>query len=452
MNKFDQHIKNKLTEQQAPPFDAWKNIESKLDETKKRRIIPFIFWLSSSAACIGIFTFMYFNNKEEKIQLKQQIVSSKNIEKSSQRSISKSDELEHSTLKNSDINNFINIVNKEDKHFKSNSYKNNLDHSILKNSVIDYTDSNASINFYIDNHLNKIKESTDNQHSDLDSQNNIDYLAINQKDIQQNISNEKSIEEILNEKEKSVNVESIEIEPKTKFSVSTFVSPTMFLKDESILSQSFDTHEISNKISLSYGAKIAYQVNDKLKIRSGISKLDFDQNTKDIVTARISTNGISTIEPLSSAVKLSNNNIRYNSNVQVLSNHEAYPITFYTSQENTMNQKVEFLEIPLEIEYNLLQKSKFNFSLIGGGSYMILTKNDIFIDNNIYGRSKLGKAENLNDFSYSVNAGLKFEYFISEKAGINLEPNYKFLLNPLKDLSNKDNSLLGIGLGFSYKF
>ena len=99
-------------------------------------------------------------------------------------------------------------------------------------------------------------------------------------------------------------------------------------------------------------------------------------------------------------------------------------------------------EIPLEIEYRLINNSRFNFSVIGGGSYMILTKNDIYIDNNTFGRNKLGKAENLNDF----------EYLLSQKAGINLEPNYKFLINPLKDFSNKDNSLLGIGLGFSYKF
>ena len=95
MNKFDQHIKKKLSQQQAPPLDAWKNIEEKLDDKKKKRAVPFIFWISSSAACIGIASVFYFLNTKEINTIDNNIVKTKTIDKSSQKNniISKSNTL-----------------------------------------------------------------------------------------------------------------------------------------------------------------------------------------------------------------------------------------------------------------------------------------------------------------------------------------------------------------------
>ena len=39
MNKFDQHIKDKLSQPQLPPMDAWKNIQEKLDENQCTALI-----------------------------------------------------------------------------------------------------------------------------------------------------------------------------------------------------------------------------------------------------------------------------------------------------------------------------------------------------------------------------------------------------------------------------
>ena len=45
MKKFDQYIKDNLSQPQTPPLDAWKNIEEKLDkkEKKKQEINPCYF-------------------------------------------------------------------------------------------------------------------------------------------------------------------------------------------------------------------------------------------------------------------------------------------------------------------------------------------------------------------------------------------------------------------------
>ncbi|WP_298775370.1 hypothetical protein [uncultured Empedobacter sp.] len=67
MNKLDQHIKDKLSQPQLPPTDAWKNIQQKLDEKeKKKRIVPIFYWISSTAACLvaGISVYYYFNQND----------------------------------------------------------------------------------------------------------------------------------------------------------------------------------------------------------------------------------------------------------------------------------------------------------------------------------------------------------------------------------------------------
>ncbi|QTV06820.1 porin family protein [Faecalibacter bovis] len=448
MNKFDHHIKNKLSEHQTPPIDAWKNIEEKLDQKKKKRIIPFIFWISSSAACLGIAGVTYFFHAKENTTNQPEIV---HKDKTINSILKKNNTLD--SLNNlKDTNKIINIVNNGNKHSKSESYNKTNQLNSVKNSDFKSAENDYN-NFDLGEYLGTKKTNSTNNQQVIDEKIFSNQLITqNQIDQKDESNKEKTIEEILIEEKAKVDLDPKKLDPKTKFSVSTFVSTSTFLKEESILSNSFNTHEIDNKVTVAYGAKLAYQINDKLKIRTGISKLDFDQNTKDVVMASTSAIQSTNVIPLSSNIRTNNNNIKYNGNLQVITNHQDYPTTFYSTEKNTMNQRVEFLEIPVEIEYRLNNKSQFNIYLVGGGSYMILTKNDIFIDNQTYGRSKIGKAENLNDYSYSANAGLKFEYLLSEKAGINLEPNYKFLINPLNNFSNKENSLLGIGIGFSYKF
>ena len=128
-------------------------------------------------------------------------------------------------------------------------------------------------------------------------------------------------------------------------------------------------------------------------------------------------------------------------------------MTMLSSDTNNMEQKVHYIEIPLEVEYKLASFDKFNLLATAGGSYYVVTKNTISLaDVNTRSQYKLGEASNLNDMSYSANAGVKLEYNLSNKSSINLEPNYRYMLNPLKNVDAKNPSLLGLNLGFSIKF
>ena len=54
--------------------------------------------------------------------------------------------------------------------------------------------------------------------------------------------------------------------------------------------------------------------------------------------------------------------------------------------------------------------------------------------------------------SYSANAGLKLEYLLSPKTSLNLEPNYRYMINSMNNVETKNPSLLGVNVGFSIKF
>ena len=438
MNKFDQNIKEKLIQNQEPPIDAWKNIESILDanQTKKRTLIPLYFWLSSTAACLVIGSIVYlFSNDPEPTHFSK----SKSIlvhKKNKTRSITNQDTQVKIESPDSDIQVINNVEN----------YVNNL--SINNKTTRPYIDINRDLIHYLNQfdwtNKTEFNQYNFNQHEDSQLQKEV-VLSTSKKEI--------DLEELLKKEDKEKEKESIKAKIEApKFAVSTYVSPTVLAQNKSFLSETFNSHEIVNNVEIAYGAKVAYQVNDKLNIRSGIGQYSINQSTKNLATTvPTSANGFG-IVTLNETTKNNHEHITYSSPIAIISNSNAYPETLLLDENNTMNQEISFVEIPLEIEYKIAKTKKFNFNIIAGASYMLLTKNNIFIDNQQFNRLDIGKANNLNKNSYSLNSSVKLEYNLNKKAGLNLEPNYKYLVNPTKNSNKTNNSLIGLNLGISYKF
>ena len=192
-----------------------------------------------------------------------------------------------------------------------------------------------------------------------------------------------------------------------RFSVSTFAAPVFYKNlGGNEISSEFDGNATNADVTISYGVKVAYAINKKFKIRTGISKIEVDNTTRDI--------GFS---PLSIAQQF--DNISGDSNVFALNNGrtDAAPIqegiTIPNIPENgsassfaengfvpgEINQQFGFIEIPVELEYALID-NKFGLNLIGGGSSLFLDKNSLEIvseDN----KSNLGKATNIKNIRFN---------------------------------------------------
>lgn len=436
MKKFDQHIKDKLTQPQVPPFDAWKNIEQKLDNKKKKRIIPI--WIASSAASVAAIVGIYYwmNQSNDSVTNPIEIVNHpNNIKKES-----------------SPFNNSLGQENKI-------SLERDSKEEIKRTSTVFYRQSktfskpNSALDVKFNSALNQLNNqqiiiNSDHTNEIVQSENSTkpDQKFEHKKQIEEN--KEKSLEEILKENDEKISIVKAE-QLKAKLSISSYVSPIVLVNQNSILSQEFDLNNIENKITTAYGANISYQINDKLKLKGGVAKINLDQMTKDVVTS----------EPAIASLTMANQtiergrkqNIRYHTSSAINSTKTQVTALNSVSEVNIMNQQVEFLEIPLEIEYQFLKEKKFSIAATAGTSYYLLTKNNIVLSNPVLGSRSIGEATNINDSHFSANAGVKIGYDINQNINLNLQPNIRFFMNQFQHSNQNSPALFGINLGLSFK-
>ncbi|WP_313581622.1 hypothetical protein [Chishuiella sp.] len=453
MNKFDQHIKDKLSQPHIPPLDAWKNIEKELNKKKKKnRIIPLLYFVGSSAACLVIGISLYYSNQLDTNQKELIHQSNKIVKKDASKRIKKS-------IDKSDLDNENSLlINHSDVAIVSTEKTLDYNKKIIKiksenssiNQIYSHSDEFTNENNSL---VNPNLGFTNQRNKDYDYQenNSIENKILSENDNQNDlIKQEKSLELVLKEEEKKQN-EKITIKSSPILAVSSYVNPMKMLGNKSILSDEFNDLSVKNNTTIAYGAKVSIRLNERINIRSGISKIDLEQSTDNVNYGRNSVDYL-----LSSSSSSQNfnyhNNIKYNNNVRVLSTN--YELNELTSSLNStqLEQKISFLEIPLELEYKLGMFKKINLLGTVGGSYYVVTKNSISVNDNNRVQYKIGTAANLNNSSYSANLGLKLQYLLSEKASIDLEPNYRYMINPLQNVDNKNPSLLGINMGFSFKF
>lgn len=447
--KLDSYFKEKLNQPQQAPTDAWDNIQSALDKKKKKYFIPFWIKISgvASIALLLIGSFMLINHlgtSTNQIEINsnlspfeefQSIVkSANNLTKNKSKNeyknnnIEKQNNLRFKQIENyntneSEVNN-TSIENDltEEKLIINNEWLNSLDNL---NSLLSYSSNRISFT-----ELNSIDEKLNNE--DLNA--SLDIIFDSKLD---NITLKKQ------EKFKPKKKQNIDF---NKFSISGFISPMALntFVGKSMLSDEMSDYKTDNNITLAYGIKGAYALNPKIKIRTGVSKIGFEQFTRNVpLIGNVSTNS-----SFNSTVTLQN--INYNSQLRVvklnkesLSNGELYLSTY-----GDMQQQSEYIEIPIEAEFTLFQNESIGISATGGGSTWLLSKNKIYVHGDNY-TEELGKANNLNKTSFSANAGLKFDMKISEDIYVNIEPNFKYLINTVNNIDQYNPYTIGVNAGIS---
>jgi len=257
----------------------------------------------------------------------------------------------------------------------------------------------------------------------------------------------------------SLNKEEISLAENTlspkKVRVSTMAAPIYydnFGSGTSIDSQ-FENNASSGEISISYGINLAYQISEKIKIRSGISKVDLSYNTKNIAfTAAVNPTELSSINYAGGNVpnfRIENRIVRPFSNLNASAEFNRASLASPTA--GYLNQKLGFIEVPLEIEYVIIDK-KIGLNIIGGGSTLFLNDNMISLNSTDFS-TNLGEANNLNNISFTTNLGVGLDYNISPQFQLNLEPILKYQLNTFtKTTGNVNPYYFGVYSGFSFKF
>ncbi|WP_242203395.1 PorT family protein [Aestuariivivens insulae] len=285
---------------------------------------------------------------------------------------------------------------------------------------------------------------------------NADSLAVAQTNTTD--TKEQSIEDLIDKDIKEL----IEEEKFNRWSVAPNAAPVYFnsLGEGSSIDPQFNTNAKSGELNMSYGIKASYAINKKLRIRSGINKVRLGYNTNDVVVFQSISSNENTISAalpnIDSSTKGNLNTISSSNNTLFASadnfNSKNGSSGLLASAESaSINQEFGYIEIPLEIQYTLLDK-KFGVNLIGGFSSFFLNENKVFSETSS-SRTLVGEANNINNVSYSANLGLGLNYKISKKLDLNVEPLFKYQINTFSNTSgNFKPYFIGVYTGFAIKF
>ncbi|MEZ2413783.1 outer membrane beta-barrel protein [Muriicola sp. E247] len=233
------------------------------------------------------------------------------------------------------------------------------------------------------------------------------------------------------------------------------IAPVFFssLAQGSPIHSSFRDNAKSGNVNMSYGLNVSYELGKKIKIRSGIHKVDFGYDTKDVTfssSLNANTNGI--INNIDYSLSSRNLVVRSNTRSGKLPTENAEDVAGPDPALNgKMVQEFGYLEVPLELSYEILD-NKFGLNLIGGLSSLFLVNNSVTLEADGI-LTEMGEANNLNDLNLSTNFGVGVSYRFNDKLQLNLEPMFKYQLNTFSETSgNFQPFSMGVYSGLNFRF
>lgn len=256
-------------------------------------------------------------------------------------------------------------------------------------------------------------------------------------------------------------------EKSDRWSLTAMASPTYYMRPD--LTRSDMADQVSTpeqpRISYSGGLSFSYKISRKLSIQSGLYYSSIGNKLDDIRSyAGFSkfdyTKGDHNFEVMTSSGPI------FTSNPDVFLSDIGGDrvVTRYTNDvfdpgkanlsyiNSALFQNFSYLEMPVFVRYKLIDKS-LDFNLIGGLSYNLLINNSVhaMIDGSKY---NVGKTAGLNSFMVSSSVGMGMEYSLSEKISLNLEPTFRYYLNPFSNIQSSSARPYSFGVfsGLSYRF
>ncbi len=119
---------------------------------------------------------------------------------------------------------------------------------------------------------------------------------------------------------------------------------------------------------------------------------------------------------------------------------------------SSIHQNFSYIEMPVFLRYKVVDGT-VGFNIIGGFSYNMLVNNSVYavFEGDKY---RVGKTEGVSNFMLSSSLGMGLEYTVTDNLSLNLEPTFRYYLNPFSTMPGLKNHPYSIGVfsGLSYKF
>ncbi|MBP2833364.1 hypothetical protein J8281_14305 [Aquimarina sp. U1-2] len=288
-------------------------------------------------------------------------------------------------------------------------------------------------------------------HHENDKEKSIVKIGANEQVTDKNPKKKSLLDAVAHSEEKSTENKEVT----KKWQVSPNVAPVYYnsLGNGSSIDSQFADNSKSGQVNLSYGVQVSYAINNRLRIRSGVHKVDLGYTTQNIGFSPSSTVG----RNLESITYNRNAEIilvadigRSETNSFVATDINRAPINL-TQNEGLLLQQIGYIEVPLEMKYALINK-KLGVNMIGGLSTLFLQGNEVSIQAGDF-ETIIGEANNLSEVSFTGNFGIGVDYSISKQFQLNLEPIFKYQFNAVEgNTTNFRPYYFGIYTGVSIKF
>jgi len=376
--------------------------------------------------------------------------------------ISKKDAIGVTTEKGDPIQNKVKDLNPLIKKDASEGIETNVVTGVAKT-----TDKTEGVNEAVDNEVQNTTKGNDalikkalsdiNKTSEKVADVDTEKKGVVDEVITNTEENKKSIFDAI-EEDKEDAVATVEESKGKNWEVTPNFGPVFYnsLNGGSSIDPSFADNSQSGDVNFSYGVHVSYAINDRLSLRSGVSNVDLGYTTGDVelATGPVAF-ALSSVDYGGRNVVLSAVDKGTLSNSPPPPQGEGDPFVGLTPKSTGGNavliQNLSYYEVPLELKYALLNK-RFGVNMIGGISTLFLGDNEISVQDGAF-KDVLGEANNLNSVSFSTNVGLGFDYKISKRLKFNVEPMFKYQLNPYSDSSvDFKPYYFGIYSGLSFKF
>lgn len=196
--------------------------------------------------------------------------------------------------------------------------------------------------------------------------------------------------------------------------------------------------------TVGYGVHLDYKLTENVSIRLGAGYTPLKYRTNNFQVAI--TNGSINIFELSA---INTNDL----NGSGTTGNSPQAISFFTTNNVvSIQQDISYIEVPLDVQYRFINK-RIALSINPGISVFLLDNNEIFATADSGQSIFVGRDTNLNDLSFAFNLGLGGHYNINRKWRANIEPVFRYQLNPYNNsLSNFRPYYIGVQFGMSYKF
>ena len=500
--KLDELFQDKFLDfKEAPDNKVWRGIDASLNKKIKKRIIPFWWPLGGIAAALAI-SFLFFNPFSEPQTTDEIQVGIQNKSEDSQDIWNKSDdenlvETPNTVPEQLVEKNLKQILNPEEeiqmvtkskekaaKSAQKEKSTTSGEWSQNKNALVENESSKSNINANRqvftgspnssitsgDTKTDEVQSQTantipaavttavnpDEEKRNFEPTNAETALAVNQTIEESPVPSEEDKKSIFDE---ITDQEEVEQNATTnRWSAGPSIAPVYFnaIGEGSPVHSIFVPNSKSGNISLSYGLSVAYAVSKKLTIRSGIHRVDYGYDTDDVTFSSsinaISSNGqIASIDYASTSKSLIISSKKVVSDKFSTVNSSLDVSAKSATRDGFMSQQLGYLELPIEVNYALVDK-KFGVNLIGGVSSLLLIDNAVSLTSGEL-TTEIGESNNINDLNFSANMGLGLNYTFSRRIRFNLEPIFKYQLNTFSKVDGTFRPYsIGVYSGLSFKF